>query len=307
MSWFGHWTHHKDSETEKKEKEAKKKRNSLTSFFSIGHHREEKKAETVQKKETKVKEVVEKKKTKEYCFAMHFCGSRNVMRVDDDDENEEERMALNDQSKTARAMRLYYPVREMVHVTVHVMNNDSVGTMKLLALKKLAEHTFQSGKRDPRFTIVERALKIENENDRISYLSKEGFAPNWLRLFNKDGVEILVSNQESVDALLHVCGEAVTFKSADFKEFALLMPFVPYVGYAAHEPAQFLHRDPCEVAIMNAMEGNSARTVGAEMCQFLIDSSHSVLPGTWCSSAKRENISSLSITQSTQSYHLHNS
>ena len=93
--------------------------------------------------------------TKEYCFSVHFCGCRNMMRVDDDDENEEERMALNDQSKTARAMRLYYPVREMVHVTVHVMSNDSVGTMKLLALKKLAEYTFQSGKRDPRFTIVE--------------------------------------------------------------------------------------------------------------------------------------------------------
>ena len=31
---------------------------------------------------------------------------------------------------------------------------------------------------------------------------------------------------------------------------------------------------------MNAMETNSTRTVGAEMCQFLIDSCHTVLPCT---------------------------
>lgn len=241
MSWFGHWTHHKDSDAEKKEKEAKKKRNSLTSFFSFGHHKKEKKAEEkkakgkkeekyVTMKETKVKEEKQIEK-KEYCFSIHFCGSRNMIREEKTEDNavQEERIALNDQSKTARAMRLYYPVRELVHVVVHVMSTDSVGTMKLLALKKLAEQTFQSGHRDARFTIVERALRMKDENERISYLSKEGFTPNWLRLFNKDGVEILVSNRESVEDLLHVCGEAVTFKSADFKEFALLMPFVPYV------------------------------------------------------------------------------
>jgi len=121
------------------------------------------------------------------------------------------------------------PVRQLVHVVVQVKNIDTVGTLKLEALRKLAEQTFQSECRDARFTIVERALKMKDESDRIAYLSKEGFTSDWLRLFNKDGVEIHVSNEETVDDLLHICGEAVTFKSADFMDLSLLMPFVPYV------------------------------------------------------------------------------
>jgi hypothetical protein len=221
MSWFGHWSHHKDSDMEKKEKEEKKRRSSLSSFFSMKHHHRGSKDEKTTSEETKERE--------EYSFSIYFCGPRNVINASLCKDKQIEAESLNDKSKPARAMRLYYPVRQLVHVVVQVKNIDTVGTLKLEALRKLAEQTFQSECRDARFTIVERALKMKDESDRIAYLSKEGFTSDWLRLFNKDGVEIHVSNEETVDDLLHICGEAVTFKSADFMDLSLLMPFVPYV------------------------------------------------------------------------------